>query len=241
MLLGVTLDDECKSLLKDGVVVIPNFLPTSEFVALRKEHKRLIENHNFETKGQCLSQEQYSPNSVAIYADDPKPSALSAFLQNPRLLFLLQVGEGRRKCLINWSQYEATIGGVAKDNFSELEEQIHSDTYFSTHKVFLYLHDVGIENGPFTYCRRTMRVTWRRLVREYASSLEKKATRDTWRPEEWEQKYLDLTEEPIVGLANTLIIADTNGFHKRTRGRTERFTVQLMTRHNPFRFSPQVK
>jgi len=106
---------------------------------------------------------------------------------------------------------------------------LHADRHFPTVKMFLYLNRNGREEGAFEYCRGSHRLTLNRIrfEREYGvhcahlrhGELDKV-------PADAKQngrigvskanaERLGLVPEPIVGDANTLVIANNRGFHRR--------------------------
>jgi hypothetical protein len=143
----------------------------------------------------------------------------------------------------------------------DLQYTLHVDTFHPAFKVFLYQHDVKIENGPFCYVPkshkntesklkflfqvskdRSRRILKENLVREddpivWNDSF--RLTKDTIHENVNDKlKNLGLGEEYIIEVgANTLIVADTSGFHRRYPLRVgfQRKSFRMtMDRNNPF-------
>jgi hypothetical protein len=120
---------------------------------------------------------------------------------------------------------------------------VHADTFHSTAKAWFFVHDVGPEEGPFLYVPGSHIVTPQRLAWEREQSLSARGhpKRDhaegSFRITLEELKRLDLpAPKPMAVRANTLIVADTFGFHGRTPSpaATRRIEIYGSLRRNPF-------
>src|SRR5712671_3456459 len=120
---------------------------------------------------------------------------------------------------------------------------LHADTFHPTVKAWLFLTDVAADAGPFTYVPGSHRLTRERLAWERRMSL---AARHSPDPEIRQGSFrLAPSELPALGLpeprlfavpANTLIVADTFGFHARgpSAGRSVRVEIWAYGRRSPF-------
>ncbi|BBE74730.1 phytanoyl-CoA dioxygenase family protein [Oharaeibacter diazotrophicus] len=100
---------------------------------------------------------------------------------------------------------------------------VHADTFHPTAKMWLFLQDVGPDDGPFRYVPGSHRLTPARLDWEYRTSL---TARDdprlhhahgSFRVRPDELAAMGFPEPRVMTVrANTLVIADTFGFHART-------------------------
>ena len=122
------------------------------------------------------------------------------------------------------------------------QTELHSDTFHPTAKAWLFLHDVGPEDGPFIYVPRSHLLTTERLQWEYQQSL---TARHDPRPHHGygsfritppELQALGYVPETVSVRANTLVVADTRGFHGRTPSRksTMRISLDMYLRRSPF-------
>lgn len=93
------------------------------------------------------------------------------------------------------------------------QTQLHSDTFHPTAKAWLFLTDVGPYDGPFVYVPGSLRVS-------------RKALRRMGYPE----------PRAFAVKKNTLIVADTSGFHARGESRhtSTRIEIWGYGRRNPF-------
>jgi len=120
---------------------------------------------------------------------------------------------------------------------------LHSDTFHPTAKAWLFLDDVDEDDGPFAYVPGSHRLTPQRLAWEREQSVSAARSPDRMHSE----GSLRVTEADLAALAlsppvrmavpaNTLIVADTSGFHRRTPSPrcTRRVEVYVTLRRTPF-------
>ncbi len=120
---------------------------------------------------------------------------------------------------------------------------LHADTFYPTVKAWLFLTDVAEDAAPFTYVPGSHRLTPQRLAWEKQVSLG--AARSDCRLTA--RGSFRVTEAALPGLglppprrfavaANTLVVADTFGFHARgpSAGPTSRVEMWAYGRRNPF-------
>jgi hypothetical protein len=112
-------------------------------------------------------------------------------------------------------------------------------------KAWYFLEDVNSEDGPFHYVPGSHRLTRRRIKWEYAESIRRSESGKTrhetaggaFRPDENDVQELGLPDAiPLIVKKNTLVIADTLGFHKRGQAVAgkERIAIWVNSRVNPF-------
>jgi hypothetical protein len=126
---------------------------------------------------------------------------------------------------------------------SDPQTVLHSDTFHPTAKVWLFLDDVEEEDGPFAYVPGSHRLTPRRLAWEREQSLSAARSADRMHSEgSLRASEADLAAmglPPPVRMAvpaNTLIVADTSGFHRRSASQqpTRRVELYATLRRSPF-------
>ena len=106
----------------------------------------------------------------------------------------------------------------------------------------MFLEPVPLERGPFGYVPGSHRLTWARLRWEYRRSLawrdaDRYSRKGSPRLDESDRRALGLPEPlPMVVPANTLVIADTFGFHARGAAPdgSSRLALYFDSRSNPF-------
>ncbi len=102
------------------------------------------------------------------------------------------------------------------------QKKPHADAFHPTMKAWLFLHDVTLDRGPFCYYPGSHKLSLKRLRWEYQQSLSARSSNDlytargSFRLAEEDRIQLGLGEEKVFTVpANTLIIANTFGFHFR--------------------------
>ena len=120
---------------------------------------------------------------------------------------------------------------------------IHADAFHPSMKAWLFLTDVSQEDGPLTYVPGSHRLSAQRLAWEQAQAMQAPeglsnlAARGSLRIEREKLESLGLPQpHGFVVPANTLIVADTFGFHARGVSLRPSIRVELWaySRRNPF-------
>jgi len=139
--------------------------------------------------------------------------------------------------------YIQTILTHAVDADPDPQTAFHADTFHPTMKAWYFLEDVAEDDGAFSYVPGSHRLTPQRLAWEKAKSiaapdgLDRMSARGSMRVDESELAQLGLPAAKRFGVkANTLIIADTFGFHARGHAArpTRRVEIWAYSRRNPF-------
>jgi hypothetical protein len=133
---------------------------------------------------------------------------------------------------------------VAPDlNADDPQTELHGDTFHPTAKAWLFLDDVTEDGGPFAYVPGSHRLTAARLAWEREQSLTARESPNrmhaegSFRISEADCAALDLPAPVrMVVPANTLVVADTSGFHARTPSARPSHRVEIYAtfRRNPF-------
>lgn len=139
--------------------------------------------------------------------------------------------------------YVQTILSQVRAGEPDPQTQVHADTFHPTMKAWFFLTDVAEDDGPFCYVPGSHRPTSQRLAWEQAKSLQahcdpdRLSARGSFRIDVRELPGLDLPPPTRFAVpANTLVVADTFGFHARgpSRGSTVRIELWGYDRRNPF-------
>ena len=135
-----------------------------------------------------------------------------------------------------------TIVSHVGGNEADPQETLHADSFRSSLKAWLFLNPATVEEGPFTYVRGSHRFTPERLVWEYRRSLsdpkaiDRLSARGSRRvsAEQLAAMRLGRTDQLAVD-ENTLVVADTLGFHVRGQSDCSGGRVELWSyaRRNP--------
>lgn len=138
--------------------------------------------------------------------------------------------------------YIQTILPLSSPGEPDPQTALHADTFHATVKAWLFLTDVKADEGPFVYVpgshRRTPeRLQWEQARSIRASDLDRLSRRGSLRVGRVELAALGLS--PPIALAvpaNTLVVADTSGFHARgvSARPSARVEIWAYGRRNPF-------
>lgn len=139
--------------------------------------------------------------------------------------------------------YVQTVLTHTRVGVRDPQTHLHADTFHPTMKAWYFLSDIGDDDSPFCYVPGSHRLTPARLQWEYERSLKGAAQDDRYSARG--SGRVDKAELAAMGLglpvrlvvpANTLIVADTFGFHKRARARRPAMRLEIWgnDRRNPF-------
>ncbi len=135
------------------------------------------------------------------------------------------------------------LPSLKSKGISDPQTALHSDTFHPTAKAWLFLKDVGEDDGPFSYVPGSHRMTperlaWERRISENPSAMpDVLSARGSLRANAADMPALGYgAPVPIVAKANTLVVADTHGFHARCPSpkTTTRIEIYGSLRRNPF-------
>ena len=139
--------------------------------------------------------------------------------------------------------YVQSILSQRHEALADPQTCLHADTFHPTMKAWLFLDDVTPDAGPLTYVRGSHRLTAARLAWEQRRSTEVLdrpdllSARGSFRIESAELARLGLPQPTAFAVpANTLVVADTFGFHARGESQRPSTRIELFaySRRNPF-------
>lgn len=219
---------------RDGYVRIDNFLPEEQFQQLLEE----MHGSEFER----VDMHQGSTITRRSMIDDQDLLSRPALRQardSQQLKNLVQyVGSHAGQALVTLQTVLAKSQGTP-----DPQSDLHSDTFHATAKAWLFLTEVGEDDGPFCYVAGSHRMTPQRYAWEKAISTSLDSVENTYSrrgslrvsPD----KLAELGYPPptrMVVKPNTLIVADTHGFHARCASPvdTTRIEIYASLRRGPY-------
>ena len=220
---------------KDGFVVRPNFLPAVQFSALVAQVKAFRCNLREISEGDTIMR-KVALDRRAL-AEIP---VLRDALQSREWRGLVRYAGSRDAEPVVWVQ---SVLRHACPGPADPQTFLHADTFHPTVKAWLFLTDVAEDAGPFTYVPGSHRLSTERLTWERRMSL---AARHSPNAENRQGSFrIDPAELGSLGLpqprtfavpANTLIVADTFGFHARGPSTRPSLRVEVWAygRRSPF-------
>ena len=220
---------------RDGFLVKPGFLPPEQFAALKQQVEGFPDGMREIIQGNAVTRRV--------------PLTRAALKHLPAAAQLLRMPEWRGPIRYAGSYdseplyYIQTILSHAKDGPDDPQCILHADTFHPTVKAWLFLTDVAEDEGPFTYVAGSHRFTPQRRAWERQMSLgmaeqsDRLTRRGSLRIQPDELAGLDLPQATKFAVqANTLLVADTHGFHARgpSARPTRRVEIWASGRRNPF-------
>jgi len=234
-LAGLVTEADRAAFESDGFVIRPNFLPEAEFGELLQQVKAYREGLREISEGDTILRKiALDPKTLAALP------ALRRLLRLPEWRGLIRYIGSRDAEPVVWIQ---SILRHAHEGPPDPQTTLHADTFHPTVKAWLFLTDVAADAGPFTYVPGSHRLTPERLAWERRMSLAARHSPDpeirqgSFRLAPEELAALGLPEPRIFAVpANTLIVADTFGFHARgpSAGRSVRVEIWAYGRRSPF-------
>ena len=225
------LREQARVLRQECIVVIRDFLQEDRFSLLREECSRLLDS---EAAPQVVDDhggamlEHINLLELGRRGDYPE---IFALLAHPKLKALISSAEKRN---VNFLKAHITLERLKKQQAdADREADLHVNTFFNTHKGWLYLDNVQLENSPFVYVPGSHQLRLSRLRRTYLESLGNNQRSRRILVDELAE-HGD-SEEVYSCRANTLVIANTCGYHRRHSGDSGKQRTAL---HFSFRFNP---
>lgn len=227
--------EHAQSYARDGFVICRNVLPPEAFERLKHE----VEDNAFSAQEmlQGHTVTRFTPITRKMLHDLPEFGALATG----------KLFQGLLRYVGSWDAdpitFIHTVFAEPDRGARDPQTVFHSDTFQPTAKCWFFLTDVLEDGGPFTYVPGSHRMTPQRLAWErekaIAASSEGRSlhSRGSFRISDQELADLGYREPVKVAVpANTLVVADTHGFH--ARGVSRRSTIRLgiygSLRRNPF-------
>lgn len=220
----------------DGLLVKPGFLAPTEIAKVRDELLSAL----WPTIE--MAQPPASTRRVNLDAQlcGGKFPALARLIANPALLRALRFAAGCPGTPIVSVQI---IRSAGVDAGHDPQTDWHRDTFHAAGKAWLFLHDVPADQGPFAFVPGSHRPTtahwdWER-AQSVVASAEPNAmhANGSFRIDDASLTALGYDRRFTADVAaNTLVVADMSGFHRRTPSHQSTVRVELYfsLRRNPF-------
>lgn len=219
---------------RDGFIMKRNYLPAGQFAAIRQEVQAY--------RGSVREMVQGDTITRRIALDGPtlaRMPAMSAMLERPDWRWPIRyVGASAAEPI----HYIQSILTHFRQDQPDPQLSLHEDAFHPSVKAWLFLDDVAEDAAPFTYVPGSHRLTparldWERRKSIGARSADRLTGRGSFRIEESELAALGLPPPMRCAVpANTLVVADTVGFHARGPSvrPTCRVEIWAYGRGNPF-------
>lgn len=221
---------------RDGFVMRPDFLPPDRFTRLVSELRAW--------RGDALEAMQGDTRHRKMALDPQALAAvptLRAVIASPAWRGLIRyVGslDSDPQVLLQ------TLVRPGGETSSDPQTRLHADTFHPTAKAWLFLTDVAEDAGPFSYAPGSHQLTPARLDWERRMSFTARAASDSdtregsFRVAPAELAAMGFGPARLFPVkANTLLVADTFGFHARGPSLRPSMRVEIFAlgRRDPFR------
>jgi hypothetical protein len=226
--------EDREAFARDGFILKRNFLPEAQFRALVAEIERT------QVPAREMKQGDAVTRRISLDPENLKKlPACAAAVDDPAFQHLTRyVSTYDAEPIV----YIQTIFAQVDKSATDPQTSVHADTFHPTMKAWLFLHDVEEDLGPFVYVPGSHRPTKRRLAWERrmsvnASGLDRLSSRGSFRVTARDLKRMGLPQPQKFAVpANTLVVADTSGFHARGASArpSTRVEIWAYARRNPF-------
>lgn len=220
---------------RDGFVLRRDFMPAAQFEALRAEALGYAAPAREMVQGDTITRR------IAL------DTAALAAMPRVRALIASREWRGLMRYVGSFDSepvaYLQTILSHVRDGAPDPQTALHADTFHPTIKAWLFLTDVAEDEGPFVYVPGSHRKDANRLAWERARSitarrgLDRLSSRGSLRIAADELASLELPPPRAFAVpANTLVVADTSGFHARGPSLRPSMRIEIWSygRRNPF-------
>jgi Phytanoyl-CoA dioxygenase (PhyH) len=220
---------------QNGFIVKSNFLPAPVYTAVKQQVLSF--------KGAARQQMQGDAITRRIALDLTVLSELPAvrsLLESPEWLGLVRyVGSFMLEPLV----YVQTVFSRVREAPPDPQTRLHADAFHSSVKAWLFLTNVAEDQGPLIYVPGSHRPTQRRLSWERRASVtaarssDFQSARGSLRIPLETVRRLGFGEPRVFAVPeNTLVVADTVGFHARGISARPSVRVEIWAygRRNPF-------
>ena len=228
-------DDDRAAFARDGFVVKRDFLRPAAFAALSRQVLSYAAPARQQAQGDAITRRiALDRRALACLP------AVRAMVESPEWLGLVRyIGSFALEPFL----YLQTIFAQARQAPPDPQTRLHADTFHPTVKAWFFLTDVGEDQGPLLYVRGSHRPTRRRLAWERRMSLSARyssdfqSARGSLRISAPMLRRLGFDEPEVFAVPrNTLVVADTMGFHARgiASRPSARAEIWAYGRRNPF-------
>lgn len=241
LLSGGILSQHKRSFFDSGYVLIPDFLSQEQYTRLKEE----VSTVNAEVR-ECTQGDTLTHRILLDRTTLPSMPECTKTLEHAYLTRLLRFASGKYSRPVSYIQ---TIKNHYISGPPDPQKSLHADTFHPTMKSWYFFDNVDETNGPFTYVPGSQRLTLARLKWEYQRSVEISTIGDRYsgngslRISEADSAQMNLAPAHAFKVpANTLVVANTHGFHCRGKAtqRSTRTELWTISRNNPFNPLPGI-
>jgi len=203
-----------KDLNYDGIVVLPDFFSGNELESLQNETKKLANNIK-------KLKHAYQDKSFRIYNVCKESKLINKiYSENDFFNKIAESYYGKEVNRTDTVYQESYPSSKDRFNLGFGISGFHFDGIPRRFKIFIYLEDVEIKNGPFTYIYGSNKIDGfnklEKMYKQYVyggQSTERSYDHTYYSKEEEEKYKLWEKATPMIAKAGSVIIAETRGLH----------------------------
>jgi hypothetical protein len=218
---------------RDGIVIIPNFLPGEQYAQLLRAIDAYSSDRLRDIGDENGARIGYVSGPVVTERPGDAGDTVNAILGNdPLIISLARHVIGRRvrgPLRLIYQHLWLRDGDV---DTTDREQVLHADKAFPCVKAIYSLDGISEQSSPFVYCPGTQRLTRQRLRYEHVMGVREALLRGGRNPDRYRgvdvelvrsrnamgvemRRNLGAVERAIVCPPNSLIVTNNAGFHRR--------------------------
>lgn len=222
-----------ETLHRDGIVIIPDYLSTERYEAVRAAYQDYATSPHVRDIG-AENNSHIGFRLGHVISDGPNDSAAvinGTFARDPLIVGL---GEQiiHRRIRTPLTVIFQSLDLIDGEDATDREQLLHTDKFFPCAKAIFFVDRVDANSSPFVYCPGSHRLSMERLRWERAIGTREAMLRAR-RVDEFDRfdeigfersrnvigpefrARLGLEERPVTCEGNTLVVVNNQGFHRR--------------------------
>jgi hypothetical protein len=231
---SIVLPTELEKLKRDGLITIPNYLKDMEFEDIRDAFYKILSEYNTKKdNNKCgantldIEHFKLTPSDIETYP------ALEKIFHSPEIHASFSYLAGKP---VNIAEIYVEFVHHEADEYDPCTA-LHTDTFFPNQNAWIFVEDSDLDCGPFIYSQGSHRVTIKRLIFVYYSSVKYffGGNGSPRVPDRFAQ-FLNLSPTAMVTPRNSLLISNNFGIHARGVGipGATRAAFKLSCKETPF-------
>lgn len=244
-----------KRFSQEGILVVEDFLEEDDFKLVFHEIYSGLENAPLlepecavgfgQKKFHQQGFDRYDGSSLNRFVHIENNSKINRALISKKMNKLTLVLFGLINKKTKYYIYELRHGDHQANH--DRQKDTHKDTFHHTYKLWYFIEEVTLEAGALEYAQGSHRSTWARLKWEYQMSCQ--ASQDKSHPNRGgafrisDAELQKINTQPLRKLlvkANSIVIVDTRGFHRRGDAAMNAKRLSIYANFRPWAFWPFV-